>query len=206
MCHATLALAARRRARSAAREYPEKLPVLEISLMATTGTPLDQVSGTMPPTSRQRTDAPIDLGPGALQIAALNDLFQLCPPWLQTGCALNAVNRELGQLAANARRRQRKRLLALRDEIRRHKFVELYINDTNPRGNDFRILHVKGEYVTLEAICIRYDKTRFGVYTVSLYEWESLFKEWTDEEDWVEEEWESGFESYFRRRGDSDDD
>ena len=152
----------------------------------------------MPPAPRS--------GPGALQIAALNDLFQLCPPWLQTGCALNAVNRELGQLAANARRRQRKRLLALRDEIRRHKFVELYINDTNPRGNDFRILHVKGEYVTLEAICIRYDKTRFGVYTVSLYEWESLFKEWTDEEDWVEEEWESGFESYFRRRGDSDDD
>ena len=199
VCYATLALAARRRARSAAREYPEKLPGLEIFLMATTGTPLDQVSGRMPPTSRQRTDAPIDLGPGALQIAALNDLFQLCPPWLQTGCALNAVNRELGQLAANARRRERKRLLALREEIRRHKFVELYINDTNPRGNHFRILHVKGEYVTLEAICIRYDRTRFGVYTVSLYEWESLFKEWTDEEDWVEEEWESGFESYFQR-------
>jgi hypothetical protein len=169
--------------------------------MATTGTPLDHLSGSMPPTSRQRTDAPIDLGPGALQIAALNDLFQLCPPWLQTGCALNAVNRELGQLAANARRRERKRLLALREEIRRHKFVELYINDTNPRGNHFRILHVKGEYVTLEAICIRYDRTRFGVYTVSLYEWESLFKEWVDDGgwSWVEEEWESGFESYFER-------
>ena len=180
--------------------------------MATTGTPLDQVSGRMPPTSRQRTDAPIDLGPGALQIAALNDLFQICPPWLQAGCALNVVNRELGQLAADAWRRQRKRLLTLRDEIRQHKFVKLrhvtrQVNEnlTHPDAYSFRIHHVKGEHVTVESICIRYDKNRFCIFNVSLNEWESKFAEWIDDDDefWVDE-WESGFESYFRRHGDSD--
>ena len=158
----------------------------------------------MPPAPRS--------GPGALQIAALNDLFQLCPPWLQTGCALNAVSRELGQLAADARRRQRKRLLALRDEIRQHKFVKLrhvtrQVNEnlTHPGDYPFRIHHVKGEHVTVESICIRYDKNRFCIFNVSLNEWESKFAEWIDDDDefWVDE-WESGFESYFRRHGDSD--
>ena len=153
-------------------------------------------------------------GPGALQIAALNDLFQLCPPWLQAGCALNAVNRQLGQLAADARRRQRKRLLALRDEIRQHKFVKLrhvtrQVNEnlTHPDAYSFRIHHVKGEHVTVESICIRYDKNRFCIFNVSLNEWESKFAEWIEDDDdfWVDE-WESGFESYFRRYGDSDDD
>ena len=153
-------------------------------------------------------------GPGALQIAALNDLFQLCPPWLQAGCALNAVNRQLGQLAADARRRQRKRLLALRDEIRQHKFVKLrhvtrQVNEnlTHPDAYSFRIHHVKGEHVTVESICIRYDKNRFCIFNVSLNEWESKFAEWIDDDDefWGDE-WESGFESYFRRYGDSDDD
>jgi len=172
----------------------------------------------MPPASRRRTtratNAPaLDLGPDALKIAALNDLFQLCTPWLQGGCALSAVNRELGQLAADARRRQRKRLLALRDEIRRHKFVSLrhvtrQMDEslTHPGAYPFRIHHVKGEHVTVEAICIRYNKTRFCVFNVSLNEWEAKFENWIDNDDefWGGE-WESAFESYFSRHGDDDD-
>ena len=33
-----------------------------------------------------------DLGPKALNVAALNDLCHLCPTWTQAGCALNAVS------------------------------------------------------------------------------------------------------------------
>ena len=66
-----------------------------------------------------------DLGPKALNVAALNDLCHLCPTWTQAGCALNAVSREVSKLAANVRRRRRRKLLALRNEIRRHTFVTL---------------------------------------------------------------------------------
>ena len=66
-----------------------------------------------------------DLGPKALNVAALNDLCHLCPPWTQAGCAINAVSREVSKLAADVRRRRRRKLLALRNEIRRHTFVTL---------------------------------------------------------------------------------
>ena len=66
-----------------------------------------------------------DLGPKALNVAALNDLCHLCPTRTQAGCALNAVSREVSKLAANVRRRRRRKLLALRNEIRRHTFVTL---------------------------------------------------------------------------------
>ena len=69
-----------------------------------------------------------DLGPKALNVAALNDLCHLCPTWTQAGCALNAVSREVSKLAADVRRRRRRKLLALRNEIRRHTFVTLRIN------------------------------------------------------------------------------
>ena len=104
-------------------------------------------------------------------------------------------------------------LLALRDEIRRHKFVSLrhvtrQMDEslTHPGAYPFRIHHVKGEHVTVEAICIRYNKTRFCVFNVSLNEWEAKFENWIDNDDefWGGE-WESAFESHFSRHGDDDD-
>ena len=90
-----------------------------------------------------------DLGPKALNVAALNDLCHLCPPWTQAGCALTAVSREVSKLAAAARRRRRRKLLALRNEIRRHTFVTLR-NTTQSATCWFKIHGVRDETV---AVC-----------------------------------------------------
>ena len=91
-----------------------------------------------------------DLGPKALNVAALNDLCHLCPPWTQAGCALNAVSREVSKLAADARRRRRRKLLALRNEIRRHTFVTLR-NCTQVPSRWFKIHGVREETVAVSA-------------------------------------------------------
>ena len=150
-----------------------------------------------------------DLGQKALRVAALNDLCHLCPPWTQAGCALNAVSREVSKLAADVRRRRRRKLLALRNEIRRHTFVTLR-NCTQVPSRWFKIHGVREETVILESIEMRYDKSRFCVVMLPLDEWEAKFEEWNDslsENDTdCMECWYRGFSQYARDESDDDDD
>ena len=103
-----------------------------------------------------------DLGPKALNVAALNDLCHLCPPWTQAGCALNAVSREVSKLAADVRRRRRRKLLALRNEIRRHTFVTLR-NTTQSATCWFKIHGVRDETVAACADII-HAKSHFRAF------------------------------------------
>ena len=160
-----------------------------------------------------------------MNVAALNDLCHLCPPWTQAGCAINAVSREVSKLAADARRRRRRKLLALRNEIRRHTFVTLR-NTTQSATCWFKIhgvrdetvaacadtIHAKSHFarllnlpvdatqVVLESLEKDWNKHRFCVYMCPLDEWEAKFDEWNDDEDHrrsiCQDCWDDGFMMY----------
>ena len=61
-------------------------------------------------------------------------------------------------------------------------------------------LPVDATQVILESLEMRFDKTRFCVAMLPLYEWEAKFDEWNDDEDhrasMCEECWDDGFMMY----------